>query len=81
LTDDAVAKKIPIRGFDTPTPSPNAEDATYFHVQYLGAGGIIVEGIANQSALPKDTQFTFYTLPLKFQGRDGSPVRAIAILD
>jgi kynurenine formamidase len=31
--------------------------------------------------LPADKIFTFYALPLKLQGRDGAPVRAIAITD
>jgi kynurenine formamidase len=47
----------------------------------LGAGILIVEGLANMEQLPGNEAFTFYSLPLKLQGRDGSPVRAIAILD
>jgi kynurenine formamidase len=47
----------------------------------LGAGVLIVEGLANMEQLPDNEVFTFFSLPLKLQGRDGSPVRAIAITD
>jgi len=40
-----------------------------------------VEGLTNLEALPVDKPFHFFSMPLKLQGRDGSPVRAIAILD
>jgi kynurenine formamidase len=79
LADWFVEKKLGLVGMDMPTP--NGTDWKYVHVKMLGAGILIVEGLANMEQLPKDTAFTFYTLPLKLQGRDGSPVRAIAILD
>jgi kynurenine formamidase len=81
LADYFIAKKTPIVGIDSPTPNPQAEEAIYFHVEYLKTHNFIVEGLANMDALPNDTEFTFYTMPLKFQGRDGSPVRAFAMLD
>jgi kynurenine formamidase len=79
LADWFVEKKTGIVGMDMPTP--NGEDWKYVHVKMLGAGVIIVEGLAKMEELPLNTLFTFYSLPLKLQGRDGSPVRAIAILD
>ena len=41
---------------------------------------IIVENLTNLDKLP-DTLFTFQCMPLKVENADGSPVRAIAILD
>jgi kynurenine formamidase len=79
LADWFVAKKIGMVGMDMPTP--NGTDWKYVHIKMLGAGILIVEGIAKMEELPGDSLFTFYSLPLKLQGRDGSPVRAIAILD
>jgi kynurenine formamidase len=74
-----VEKKIGLVGMDMPTP--NGNDWKYVHIKMLGAGVLIVEGLANMEQLPDNEIFTFYSLPLKLQGRDGSPVRAIAILD
>jgi kynurenine formamidase len=79
LADWFVHKKIGLVGMDMPTP--NGVDWKYVHVKMLGAGILIVEGLANMSALPDNAPFTFYSLPLKLKGRDGSPVRAMAILD
>jgi kynurenine formamidase len=31
--------------------------------------------------LPTNVPFTFFSLPMKLVGREGSPVRAIAMLD
>jgi kynurenine formamidase len=74
-----VEKKTGLVGMDMPTP--NETDWKYIHIKMLGAGILIVEGLANMEQLPADEAFTFYSLPLKLQGRDGSPVRAIAITD
>ncbi|MDR1586247.1 MAG: cyclase family protein [Treponema sp.] len=79
LADWFVEKKTGMVGMDMPTP--NGTDWKYVHVKMLGAGILIVEGLAKMEQLPANTLFTFYSLPLKLQGRDGSPVRAIAILD
>ena len=79
LADWFAAKKTGLVGMDMPTP--NGDDWKYVHVKMLGAGILIVEGLANMEQLPEKEEFTFYALPLKLQGRDGSPVRAIAILD
>jgi kynurenine formamidase len=79
LADWFVEKKLGLLGMDMPTP--NGTDWKYVHVKMLGAGIIIVEGLANMEQLPLETLFTFYALPLKLRGRDGSPIRAIAILD
>jgi kynurenine formamidase len=79
LADWFVEKKIGLVGMDMPTP--NGDDWKYVHIKMLSAGVLIVEGLANMEQLPDNEVFTFYSLPLKLQGRDGSPVRAIAILE
>jgi len=61
-------------------PTPNGEDWKYVHTRMLGKGILIVEGLANLEQLPAGKEFMVYSLPLKLQGRDGSPVRAIAVL-
>ncbi|MDR1970942.1 MAG: cyclase family protein [Treponema sp.] len=79
LADWFVEKKITLVGMDIPTP--NGYDWKYVHVKMLGQRIVIVEGLAQLEQLPPDTVFTFFSLPLKLEGRDGSPVRAIALLD
>jgi kynurenine formamidase len=79
LADWFVKQKIGMVGMDMPTP--NGDDWQYVHIKMLGAGILIVEGLANMSSLPEGEEFTFFALPLKLQGRDGSPIRAIAILN
>jgi kynurenine formamidase len=79
LADWFAEKKVGLVGMDMPTP--NGTDWKYVHVKMLGAGILIVEGLANMEQLPDNAPFTFFSLPLKLQGRDGSPIRAIAILD
>jgi kynurenine formamidase len=79
LADWFAEKKIGLVGMDMPTP--NGTDWKYVHMKMLGAGILIVEGLANMEQLPANEVFTFCSLPLKLQGRDGSPVRAVALLD
>ena len=38
---------------------------------------VLVEALANLDALPDE--FTFIGFPLNFKGRDGSPIRAVAL--
>jgi arylformamidase len=49
--------------------------------RYLLEQGVIsYEKLTNTEHLPKDTQFTFYGIPLNIKDSDGSPVRAFAEL-
>jgi len=54
------------------------EELISVHRTLLGAEIVIVEGLANLDAL-KQEEVTFIALPLRLEGGDGSPVRAIAI--
>ena len=71
-------KKVGLVGMDTPTP--NCIDWKIVHETFLSNNILIVEGLTNLDKLNSE-EFTFIALPLKFKGGDGSPVRAVAILD
>ncbi|MDI3516175.1 MAG: arylformamidase [Thermotogota bacterium] len=79
VTTDAVeylvSKKIKMLGVEAPTL--NWEDNPRSHKILLGAGIILVEGLAYLDQLETDT-FRFYAIPLKIKGLDGFPVRAFA---
>lgn len=49
------------------------------HEVLLGNGVLIVENLANLEQLPSEVE-TFVALPLRIGGRDGSPVRAVAVV-
>ena len=82
LTQDAArylaAKKIRMLGMDTPTPGRD-----WYEVHHILLAPeteiVIVESLANLDQVPEE--FTFAGFPLNFKGRDGSPIRAVAIID
>lgn len=47
----------------------------------LGTGIITYTDLVNLDQIPLGEPFTFYGLPLKLKEGDGSPVRAIAVLE
>ena len=69
-------KGIRVLGMDTPTPSREAYEA---HHILLGAEIVIIESLTNLDQLPRD--FVLSAFPLNFHGGDGSPTRAVAIID
>jgi kynurenine formamidase len=73
-------REIALLGVETPAVADinNKEALVTVHQALLRAGIVIVEGLANLDALQQD-EVTFVALPLKLEGGDGSPVRAIAI--
>lgn len=70
-------KKIKLLGLDL--PCPNIYDWKALHETLLGNSVLIVEGLVNLEELG-DKEFIFFAMPLKIRGRDGSPVRAIAVM-
>jgi len=68
----------PLIGMDMPTP--NGQSWKYVHERLLGASVLILEGLTNMGTLGSDP-FLFITLPLKLRDRDGSPVRAVALVE
>jgi arylformamidase len=69
------SRKIRMLGMDTPTPG---RDWLEIHHILLGAEIVVVEGLARLDQTPD--RFTLSCFPLNFEGRDGSPVRAVALL-
>lgn len=70
-------RKIALIGMDTPGPHPTLWSAV--HQTILGAGILIVEGLAHLDQLPAD-DFFLAAAPLRLRGLDGSPVRALGIV-
>lgn len=81
LTQDAarylVSRGIRMLGMDTPTPSRD-----WYEVHHIllakEAEVVVVEGLTNLAVLP--SRFTFCGFPLNIHGRDGSPIRAVALV-
>ena len=80
LTLDAAeylaGRGIRLLGMDTPTPSRQVFEV---HHALLGREVVIIESLANLDKVPD--RITFIGFPLNFQGRDGSPIRAVALVD
>jgi len=82
LTLEAVewiaARRIGLLGMDTPTPGAQWKE---IHLALLRPGTeiVLVEGLTGLDLLPP--RFTLAAFPLKITGRDGSPVRAVAIVE
>ncbi len=82
LTQEAAAylagRGIRLLGMDTPTPGRD-----YYEVHHLlqqsPAEIVIVESLAHLDALPD--HFLFIGFPLHFEGGDGSPIRAVAVIE
>lgn len=68
---------IELIGIDTPSVDYSPNDA---HFVLLGHEILIIENLTNLEQIGKP-HFQFVALPLKITGRDGSPVRAIAIIE
>lgn len=71
-----VSRNIRLLGMDLPTPSKHAYE---IHHLFLAKDAeiVLVESLANLEALPDE--FIFIGFPLNFKGRDGSPIRAVAL--
>jgi arylformamidase len=72
-----VESKVELVGVDFPSVD-RAPNET--HRVLLGAGIVIVENLTALDAVPVDA-IEFAAFPLRITGRDGSPVRAVAMLD
>ena len=78
-----VDKGIVLLGLESPSVASllpeNLDELTEVHRILLAGNVIIVEGLTNLRLLPDIVEFV--ALPLKLENCDGSPVRAIAIID
>jgi len=76
------ARGIALLGMDTPSVGPvyrTPTDVIAVHTPLLNAS-VIVEELCNLRAIEAET-FHLVALPLRLTGRDGSPTRAVAVLD
>jgi arylformamidase len=82
LAEWCVAKKVRMLGVEPPSVADvnNAEELTAVHRVLLGAGVIIVEGLAHLDEIRRE-KVTFMAFPLRVVGGDGAPVRAFALED
>ncbi|MCC5835638.1 MAG: cyclase family protein [Opitutales bacterium] len=82
ITQDAArylaGRKLRLIGMDMPTPSKD-----YYEVHHIllakDVEMVIVESLTNLDQLPD--AFTFIGFPLNFKGRDGSPIRAVGLVN
>jgi arylformamidase len=66
-------RRLALVGLDTPTPNPEA--MVEVHQTLLGAGVVLLEGLANLDRL-EPGPFWLHAAPLLIEGADGAPVRA-----
>ena len=80
LAQWCVENKVGMLGVEPPSVADvnNLEELTRIHRILLEGGVVVVEGLANLSALTKP-KVTLIALPLKVAGGDGAPARAVAI--
>jgi kynurenine formamidase len=71
-----VDQGVLLLGVDTPSVDRDPYDA---HLTLLGAGRLIVENLTNLDQIHAEL-FDLVATPLRILGRDGSPVRAVAIV-
>lgn len=78
-----VERDVWLIGLETPSVASllveNRDELTQVHRILLSGDIIIVEGLCNLRLLPE--QVEFIALPLKLIDCDGSPIRAIAVID
>lgn len=68
-------------GLDTIGLDPIADGNLTLHRQLLSTNKtVIIENLCNLDKLPEGL-FTFCALPLRYENADGSPIRAVAILE
>ncbi len=77
-----VKKQVALLGLETPSVASlrpeNRAELIEVHQILLNAEMVIVESLANLREIQQET-VQFIALPLKVEGGDGSPVRAVAI--
>jgi arylformamidase len=82
LAAELVRHGVALVGIDSPSADPADSDLECpAHHALLGAGIPIVEGLCNLDRLPDGARrFWFAAFPLRLEGAEGSPVRAVALL-
>ena len=84
LAEHLVAQKVALVGLDSPSPDASVGDYPV-HRLLLAAGIPIVEGLVNLPTLIPHLEagktVRLAAFPLRVQGLEGSPVRAVAVID
>ncbi len=70
---------IILLGLDLPTPSKIAGRPVHYALLKPGVEIVLLEGLVNLAQLP--AEFILAAFPLKLEGGDGSPVRAVAVIN
>ena len=78
LAEWLAARRVALLGVDI--PSLNMADGPVVHRALLGAGIAVIEGLCHLEEI-RATRFLLVAAPLRIRGRDGSPVRALGIVD
>lgn len=81
LIELLIAKRIKSYMTDATSIDPVSSSGSENHHLILGEAIPIVENLRNLSLLEGRGSFTISALPLKLTGREGSPCRAVAIID
>lgn len=81
LCEWLISKKIRAYMTDATAIDPLRSPDSSRHHRILGAGIPVVENLRNLGQLPVNISFVIGAFPLKLQGRDGAPCRAIALPD
>ena len=76
-----VKNNLKIFGCDLPSVDASGIKEKPVHEALLGNDVIIYESLTNLDQLPMLKPFKFYGFPLAFEDLDGSPVRAVAMID
>jgi len=73
---------FPLKGIGADTISADEAESAAFpiHTLFLERDIVVIENLTNLKALP-NMEFIFMCFPLKIEEADGSPVRAVALVD
>jgi kynurenine formamidase len=80
LVKKVIEMGIKYFGCDLPSVDVSGSEDKPIHNALLGANIIVYESLTNLNQLPLLTPFEFFGFPLPFVGLDGSPVRAIGVI-
>lgn len=79
--EQCIDKNIKIFGCDLPSVDSKSASDKPVHNTLFNNDIIIYENLTNLDKIPSNSTFMFYGFPLPFKELDGSPVRAVAVLN
>ena len=81
LVEEAVEMGLKFFGCDLPSVDASGYKEKPIHSALLGSDIIVYESLTNLDQLPLLEPFDFFGFPLPLAGLDGSPVRAVGIIE